>query len=205
MAPLRYDEKELIKSLDHLPPELKTVFAAACAQRLLPAYQAFTRVSHRGDAVGLTAILDRVWSALEGAPMTARELTIQLDTCMTLIPKEDDTPWYPEQAYAEDAGAAVAYALRTLSTGKSEEAAWAGRRSYEAIDHYLANKAGIDPRASGGEEALMRHPLMQAELSRQRRDLEDLQRAAQSRDTGVPARLKTRAINDSTGFFQVMS
>ena len=109
MKAVQYDEQELIRSLDRLPPKLKAVFAAACAQRLLPAYADFTRVSGRGDPERLAGILERVWSTAGGTLMPEAELSEALEACMSLIPAEDDTPWFDEQAYAEDAGAAVAY------------------------------------------------------------------------------------------------
>ena len=205
MPHLRYDEQDLIRSLNTLAPRLKTVFAASCAQRLLPAYGSFTAKSERGDPPRVAAILERLWSALTGKAMSPEEITVHLETCMSLIPAEDDEPWFEEQAYAEDAGAALAYALRTLAGGKSEDAAWAARRSYEAVDHYLTHHLGLDSSGPGGEEQLMRHPLMQAELSRQRRDLGELQQTPDAADPAIVERFRARAVAEGSGFFQVMT
>lgn len=201
MEPLTYDERELVGQLERLPAKLRAAFAAACAQRLLPAYEAFAKKSHRGDARRLASILERLWSDLQGFPLPEAELGAQLEACMSLIPAEDDAPWIEEQAGAEDAGAAVAYALRARAGGKSQEAAWAARRSYEAIDHHLTHRAGIDPSAPGGEERLRRHPLVQAELTRQRRDLEDLRRGVEAGDTAVVERIRSRAVDEASVMF----
>ncbi|HEY3176230.1 MAG TPA: DUF416 family protein [Candidatus Polarisedimenticolia bacterium] len=202
MEPLRFDEPDLVRSLNRLPPKLRAAFAAACAQRLLPAYDSFARKSHRGDSLRLASILERLWSDLQGHPMPKEELSANLATCMSLIPAEDDAPWFEEQAYAEDAGAAIAYALRALAGGDSQEAAWAGRRAYEAVDHHLTHRVGIDASGPGGEEQLRLHPLVQAELSRQRRDLEELRQAADAGDTAIVERIRSRALAEASRLFE---
>ncbi len=53
---------------------------------------------------------------------------------------------------------------------------WAAECAYDACDRIIQNGPGHDPSAPGAEEAALRDPLVQAELSRQRRDLEELLR-----------------------------
>jgi hypothetical protein len=62
----RFDEKALAAALDRLPELYRTVFAAACAERLMPAYDAFARRSGRGDPKALGDILARLWDDLAG-------------------------------------------------------------------------------------------------------------------------------------------
>ena len=78
----------------------------------MPAYEAFSRRSGRGDPLALVGILARLWDELAGEEMTDAEVQSKIDSCMELVPQEDEGPWVPEQASAEDAGAAVVYALR---------------------------------------------------------------------------------------------
>jgi uncharacterized protein YjaG (DUF416 family) len=174
---IRYEEKKLVQELERLPRRLRTVFAAACAERLLPAYRRFEKRSRRGDSKELATILKRLWDDLEGTSMTSEEVEAMIAKCMTLIPREDEGPWIEEQAAAEDAGAAVAYALRCRKSGESQEAAWAARRCYEALDHFVVNRDNIDTNAPGAEERIFGDPLVQAELLRQQRDLDDLMNA----------------------------
>jgi hypothetical protein len=134
--------------------------------------------------------------------MSADEVQQNLDRCDSLIPGEDEGEWGTEQAQGggvptiedtlaaararaaeavnameaqgEDAAAAVAYAYRCRQNGAAQEAAWAGGRAYEALDNWVINTEHIDTNQSGAEERVLSHPLVQAELGRQRRDLEEL-------------------------------
>src|SRR5882724_3878028 len=139
MAGLEFDEMELSERLEQLPRPLRAAFAAACAERLLPAYDRFSTQTKTGDALTLEQILRRLWIDLSGEAMSDEEVERQIQACMELIPKEDDGPWVPEQAAAEDAAAALAYALRCRQNGLAKEAAWAARRAYEAVDDYVIN------------------------------------------------------------------
>ena len=125
------------------------------------------------------------------------ELQANLDRCMALIPDEDDGPWIPEQAAGEDAGAAVAYALRCRQNGRGQEAAWSARRAYEALDHYVINHEDIDVNLPGAEEEVLAHPVVQSELARQLRDLEDL--SLMGPDAAL--RLRDRAAAEAASFF----
>jgi uncharacterized protein YjaG (DUF416 family) len=178
MTLLRFDEPQLVAQLEGLPTGLRTAFAASCAERLFPAYVRFSRRTAWGDPKSLAAILERVWRDLEGDDeMSAEQVQEDLRLCMTLIPGEDDClPWMSDQAYAEDAATALAYVLRCRLEGQAREAGWAARCAYEALDHYVINEADIDPNRPGGEGEVLSHALMQAELKRQDRDLEQLLR-----------------------------
>jgi len=187
MAMLRYDEVTMVAALARGPLPLRTAFAAACAERLLPAYEEYCRQTGRGDPTVLAGILDRVWAALLGAEMSAEQIRGEIDRCMPLIPEEDDEPWVDEQAYADDAASAVAYTLRALETGKTQEAAWAARRAYEAVDHHVTHRLAVE-----GDEHVLAHPVVQGELARQRRDLDELVDGT-AVATDLIARLRDRA------------
>jgi hypothetical protein len=114
---------------------------------------------------------------------------------MELIPSEDEDPWFDEQAYADDAASAIAYTLRALDSGESQEAAWAARRAYEAADHHVMHRLGIE-----GESQALAHPIVQTEFSRQGRDLEELLGDPQG-STVLFARLRERAKAEAATFF----
>lgn len=177
-----YDESHLIKMLNALPRELRVAFAVLCAERLMPAYAEFARRLSSLDPTILISILGRLWRALGGEAMTGEEIQSNLDTCMTLIQAEDEGQWSSLRAYAEDAVAAVAYALRVQQSGESQEAAWAARRVYEALDHFVINKESIDTNKAGSEKSIMGHPLVQQELVQQQKDLDDLNILARQRE-----------------------
>lgn len=192
----RYDETVLIKRLELLPRALRVAFAASCAQRLLPAYAAFSAVSGQGSPNEVEQAIGRVWSGLFDPSMP--EVERDIARIMELIPREDGDEWFSEQPYAEDATAALAYALRTAKSGEAQEAAWAARRAYEALDHHVMNRLGIE-----GEEEVLSHPLIQAEFVRQDRDLAMLESAA---GTDASARaavneLRTRSLHEALLMF----
>ncbi len=122
---IRYNEHEVINILSLLSTRLRVAFAAACATRLLPAYLGFSRQTGRGDAGWVGSIVDRLWRDLEGNEMSVEQIQDAIRSCERLVPGENQEPWVPIQAYADDAIAALAYALRCRQSGKEQEAAWA--------------------------------------------------------------------------------
>src|SRR5690349_8253068 len=105
-ATLVFDETALLRELARLATRSRAAFAAACAERLLPAYERFSRRAGRGDPVALSRILARVWEHLLGDEMTDEEVSTELRKCMELIPGEDEEPYVDGQPYADDAATA---------------------------------------------------------------------------------------------------
>jgi uncharacterized protein YjaG (DUF416 family) len=197
----RFDEAKLAQELNRLSVKLRVVFAASCAQRLLPAYRVYCAHSGRGDSPTLEGLLTRLWCDLEGRPMSANEIRGAIETCMHLIPREDDEPWVDGQAGAEDAASAVAYALRCRETHERQEAAWAARCAYEALDHFVINRENIDTNLAGAESRIVAHPLIQAELRRQRQDLDYLLSSNEEDEQKVTRELRERAKKSGSIFF----
>lgn len=192
---LRYDEPALVRDLGRLKRNSRVAFAASCAERLIPAYGDFCKRSGRGDRATLAGILERAWQHLLGDEMREEQVRAELRRCMALIPAEDDEPWIDEQPYADDAASAIAYTLRALEDGEPREAAWAARRAYEAADHHVMHRVGVE-----GESQVLAHPIVQVELLRQRRDLEELL-GARRESADLFVRLRTRAKADASTFF----
>jgi uncharacterized protein YjaG (DUF416 family) len=201
VATLNFSEQWLIKKLDELPAPLRVLFAATAAERLLPAYLNYSRLTGRGNPAALSAALERLWRDIEGQRMNGEQVEESLELVMKLIPREDDSSWVPEQAWAEDAATAVAYALRCRENGRSTESAWAARRAYEALDHFVIAKTGIDISRPGANEEVLSSPLIQAELSRQRRDMDELRVGGNEDVVGVARRMRERALAESKIIF----
>ncbi len=200
---LHFDEPVLVKTIEALEPRLRVAFATACAERLRPAYLRFTTRAQRGEPVEFEANLDRLWLDLAGQCMTDEEVATGLDSCMRIIPHPDDVPWFEEQIYAEDGGAALAYAMSCRADGQSQNAAWAARRAYETLDQYVGRHENVDWNVPGAEDFALAHGLIQSELFRQQRDVAELGRAAD------PARaigeLRERAKREAASFFGASS
>lgn len=192
---LHFDEKELSRQIERLSKEHRIAFAAACAQRLIPSYERFSKKTGKGNYPLLVNTIEDLWKDLTNGQAVEKDIDERISTCMGLIPGEDDEPWISEQACAEDAASALAYALRCLRTGEPQEAAWAARRAYECLDHYVINSEKIDTNVSGAEVRVLSHPLIQTELSRQQRDLNQLV----NRSVTVE-QLKARAQFESSSF-----
>ena len=115
--------------------------------------------------------------------------------------------WVAEQDPGEDAAAATAYAFRCRKSGNSHEAPWSARRAFEALDRYVSEIDNIDwsvPDPKLRELTLTRilsHPLVQAELARQRRDLEELADSHAEALHRLIVRLRDRAKADGPIFF----
>lgn len=194
MTMLRHDEAALVCDLGRLGNDSRVAFAAACAERLLPAYKEFCRRAGRGSRDALAGILEKVWLHLQGDKMSTEQIRAELDRCMSFIPGEDEEPWVDEQPYADDAASAVAYALRALESGQPAEAGWAARRAYDTADHHVMYRLGVE-----GDSHVLAHPIVQAELARQRRDLEELLGAGQ--ESALFVRLRDRARAEGSEFF----
>lgn len=166
-----FDEANRLRHLKELTPRSRIAFALLCATRLLPQYWRFSERTGRGDPQALQQLAESLWQHIEGTPMAFDALDHAVGQCMDLIPAEDDG-WDEEtQPYAEDAAAALAYAYRAAVTSDAQEAVWASRRVYEAMDLF-AGRSAAD--FSYAEDVRIRHPAVQMELSRQARDLDDL-------------------------------
>jgi uncharacterized protein YjaG (DUF416 family) len=204
MELLRFNEQEVARVLGRLPAPFRTAFAAASAERLLPAYASFAQRSGQGDPGKLAAILERLWQDLDGSQTSEDQKQDEIELCTSLIPEEASGLWIPEQAYAEDAAAALAYALRSRQSGETQEAAWAARRAYEALDHLVIAQEGIDINEAGAEKRVLSHPLVQAELSRQQHDLRELA-ADQQNLARVADRIRRRAKAESDVILKLKS
>jgi hypothetical protein len=191
--PLSFDEAALAAALAAFDTRHRAAFAAACAERLLPAYRKLKAVRQHLDPAALEQALARLWDDLVGTiPVRAEELDQLIHHSEFLVPNPE--PWTRQLPYAENAAAAVYYALRCRRSGDPHEAVRTARQAYEALDTYVTDELdpSLDLNAPDGEERVIRHPLLQAELTRQRQDLLVLQATDAERDVLI-AGLRTRA------------
>ncbi len=201
MEILRFNERTLTRELDRIAAPLRVVFAAAVAERLLPAYVTFSSKAGRGNAYLLTQILERLWQDIQGIRMDPKELQKNIDLSMELIPGEDDIPWILEQASAENAATAIAYALRCRQNGKSQESASAAGCGFDARDHFVTTRDDIDPNDRVADERALSDPLIQDELMRQQRDLRELMAVDLPDVSTLAQKIRQRAKAESIGIF----
>jgi hypothetical protein len=122
---------------------------------------------------------------------------------MSMLPDEED--YHDGLAYyAEDAVSAAAYAIRARLSSDVQQVIWAARKAYEALDELVsAEKPDSEAIDQKEEERILSHSLVQAELRRQRVDLEQLQKikvGSISETEGI-AEVRRRAQADAREFF----
>lgn len=105
-----YDEAHIARKVSVLDRRTRTLFSAACAERLWPLLEryAFTisMVPERLEL--LRRSLDAVWNA---GTCGDGDLAAAQAAAEGLVPEEDDE-WVMESGYAQNAIAAIAYAAR---------------------------------------------------------------------------------------------
>lgn len=136
-----YDGPALVARLGYLDRHAKTAFAAACAQRLLPLFERYARAEGiEAHGLRLGEILASAWEAASGANVDGRHLGSEAES---MVPPEDESGDL-EADYAENASAAVAYAVRTWLSDDPREAAWAAQQVNEVAE-YAFSQAGLEP------------------------------------------------------------
>ncbi|MFT4703647.1 MAG: hypothetical protein ACI81R_001339 [Bradymonadia bacterium] len=169
-----YSEAELQPRLQELSPKRRVAFALMCVIRLAPHYRRYNDELRAGSSAQFDDLVEQLWHHVVSAELSAPVLDSAIRSCMKLVPSDDTVCWTALQPAAEDAVVALAYAYRAAATGAAQEAVWASRRAYEAMEQLAGQEAlgiGYD------EGARLAHPKVQAELSRQNRDLNVLSRA----------------------------
>lgn len=124
MTVLRFSRDDLSKKLASLPRRLRTAFAAACAQRLMPGYTRFASRNLNANPQQAAKILDELWNDIQSGSSDPSKLKRDIETCETLIPNSD-LNYFDGIEYVEDAMCSLAYAIESELKEGTEEAVWA--------------------------------------------------------------------------------
>jgi len=203
MTALQFSRDDLSKKLSSLPRRLRTAFAAACAQRLMPGYIRSASRNLNANPQQAIKILGEVWNDIQSGSSDPNKLNRDVETCAALIP-DYDVSYFDGIEYAEDAICSLIFAIESELKGGAEEAAWAADRVHTSLFHFVESLVGhVETRAEMAR--IDSHPLIQTELRRQEADLADLQTAAKSpgSEAEIIARIRRRAQVDSEFFFRL--
>jgi uncharacterized protein YjaG (DUF416 family) len=162
---LDFDEGNLVSLLTQLQPPHRILFALGCAEQLIPTYQSFVKKGGVGDLTRVSSLMNEMWSSLEGGGSGTDWIMASEDLIETM--RDIDNSADKNGRYAEDALAAVAYALRTCATLDPQEGAYAACQVYEALD-----QKALDSGAA--YETVLSDPIVQRELLRQNDDVNRL-------------------------------
>ncbi len=131
---LKYDEVALSDRLAQLSEDAVSVFAACCAERLMPVYKWTASVTAREEVAHVRSALEIGWSE-SASPERVQQARADVEA---LVPDADDEDsGYTDVALAQNAIACVGYALRARLSHNVQDAVWAARQLYEAADYLV--------------------------------------------------------------------
>jgi uncharacterized protein YjaG (DUF416 family) len=172
VVPLADYSRSLKADLKALPQRTQAAFAAACAERLFPAYAAFLDASGRDDHGVVRHAIDTAWEGARSGTIPAGDPAGLYKRCLGLIPVDGpDADQVP--AHADDAIASAAYALGAAAGLADDAAGWAAECVINSLDQFLLGNE-IDADEPDSERRIWEHPLVAAEVDRQTDDLRQL-------------------------------
>lgn len=188
-----FDDSRVIHSLSSLPDTHRVGFAASCCERLLPNFEAFSKMENWGDPSVLRRALDIVWTVVTGVSLDPKELAELVAEIEPLIPDTEDFASIFTSA-AQDAAASLTYTLECCRSGEVQLAALPARLAIGTLDIYLniVNDVKVDvPHVADAvfEEWLSQSPLIKEEFAKQEKDLELLHSVVEI-DTVVLVKLR---------------
>lgn len=190
---LKFDESQLRARLRSLPSTHRVLFASACAQRLVGEPPEDTNLRNQLEKV--QAFMSSVWEGLLSGDMP--DVEDGLAYCEGLCVYDPDLVPDGEEGskMIEDAAMAVAGVLTALKSGEPDDALEAAQVAFDAADSaamdaigleagiapddvYLIGSPGTVPAFPGATvvdpERIRNHELVQTELRRQKRDIDEL-------------------------------
>jgi hypothetical protein len=185
----------LIARLDRLSSRSRTVFALACAERLMPCYSVFCSRSINGQWDYLRSVADDLWDQLcQGVVRPNPKFLAEYPA----VAPGDHTA-RPERTLldplAENAVLALGSAWECHVSGDSKNAFWAAEQSCEAMDYITQIISDADFGGSGGEPSMLQGGLVQHELRRQSDDMTSLEQISENDEeyVAVIKRLREQA------------
>lgn len=180
---MRFNESQLVTTLNELPIRKRVAFAAACCERVLPNYEAFVLAeklatpSGRADMALLNCSLDVVWRFVKSGTLSTKQVSHLMSQCEAVIPDSDEFSSIFTGA-AANAAASVIYTLQSCLDGDSNRIALVGRLVIDSLDEYLyivnAPHTGYEAHDPLFDHWIQQAPLIRAELDRQQHDLDVL-------------------------------
>jgi uncharacterized protein YjaG (DUF416 family) len=181
--------------LRDLAPSGQAAFAAAAAERLLPAYVRYCKETGFDGTLRLRTALQYVWRHVEAPSTDQGKLRQQHDIAHALTAVSEEPASYFSIA-AQDATAAVTYCLRFLLGDDEKGAVRAAGSGFDAAYQYAVFSSmteNVQIMTDTLMQKVLSHTLVQTELTRQRRDLLELKSAEPQELARVAAAVHARA------------
>lgn len=165
MKAIRFDEAALRTALSKMHDRAVQAFASAVASRLLQLYVKLASSTEIAET--LIQSEDLLWTCIMSRD---RQIVIEEDRLLGLIPDEDDTPSFPDAVLANTA-AAIVYTSKSLRDDTVENAIRTARCAYDTAVRSPAPTVNEDPYTYGPEKIIFDHAGVQTELALQADDL----------------------------------
>lgn len=193
MPDYHFDEAKIASRLEQLNHPNKVAFALSCVERMLPNYRVFQREHNWGDIEEILRGIEYGWAWLDGVQNKDIDVAEITMACENQAPDtEDFDSLYVSSALdAATATAALMELVRTDDVAKAVEVAGLSR---DTVDMYVQEFESMPADAPDIEERIRLHPLMQAELERQNRDLDLLEAGANFTD--LAAKWRSPAVSN---------
>lgn len=162
-----FDHDALQDRLIALSARQRLAFAVLCYFAVEPHYRAFVDETGWGDAELMHGWGVQLWDVAVGTTLLdGPALQAMQAQGLTLVPDHDEFD-SPLTSAALDAAVVLMCAMAAAESGSSTEAAHAGSQAIAIADLLAQESENMHPQDPQLEEKIWRHPLMQAELSRQ--------------------------------------
>lgn len=174
-----FNLKALEKELEALPPLHRLAFAASICERLLPNYNAFSRMENYGDPSVLRKALDEVWQILEGKPVDTERIQQFYNGLDIICPDSDD---YYDSYYtfeAQEALFAIRSTLRASIHLEIKNVLYVVEIArFDTIELFIkARDESFNSKQYNSDEeveAIANHPFAVRELKKENEDLQRL-------------------------------
>lgn len=182
-----FDGERMRSAVRNLTREGRLAFALSCAERLFPNYAAFSAEVGWGDPSMVRRALDLGWLHLAKANAEVAAEGVRLRSLIDEVTPDTEDFDVPSVSAALDAAAAAHVVLCLLESDLVELVVRVASLCRDTVDIYVGELASeaegqfahLDP---GHEQQILKHPFMQAELRRQREDLDLLANSRWSPD-----------------------
>lgn len=150
---MSYNKSDIHAILVQISPEMRTLFAASCCERLLPNYQAFTILDRWGNFKVLRQGLDSVWGHFLGKELTEKRIETTIRKIEENMPESEDfSSLYSE--LAADAAEAMIYTLSSIITDDVDVVLNVSNICINSIENYLGFVSDPETEVHGANQEL---------------------------------------------------
>ena len=184
----------LEKELEILPPFHQVAFAAACCERMLPNYNAFSRMYSWGNSSVPKNALDEVWQILEGKAVDPAKIEQLIEACGDEHIFPDDLDFGGQYCMeAQEALQSIIYTLSEFIKPNLNYIVKVAKSARTTVEAHIDTV--FRPGENKSEDDIASHPLAVREMAKEAEDLQRL-KETESLDKDFLEWLRTSFDND---------